>query len=445
MSSISPHPRAGAGSICPRSTQPAVRNSGWATIASPPDGAVLEVGTATLSDGVIVQVGRSSHVRDELLANFRARGLQVLALIALAAVVGGFLLTRAGLAPLRDLETTVRSILQTGQFDARVPIRHSRDPLDELGARVNEMLGRIQSLVLGMRGALDNVAHDLRTPLTRFRNVAETALVAGDADAARDGLAHALEEADRVSATLTALMDISEAETGTMALTRESVGLAGVVDEALSLYADEADDKAIAIRSNVPGDLHVIGDRTRLRQVLANLIENAVKYTGRDGRIDIGASAKDGFVTLTVRDTGMGIDPIHIPHVWDRLYRADSSRTDSRPGLGLVVGQGRRRGSRRPRRGLVGAWTREHVLGRSSDRFFREARPLSIRRRAEALASADTRTLPPPPRLRRRPPKLHAKAEACALLRDASRWDTRCHICHLPDRTLRAALPSNRL
>ena len=317
--------------------QPAVRSSGWATIASPPDDAVLEVGTVTLSDGVIVQVGRSSHVRDELLANFRARGLQVLALIALAAVVGGFLLTRAGLAPLRGLETTVRSILQTGQFDARVPIRHSRDPLDDLGARVNEMLGRIQSLVLGMRAALDNVAHDLRTPLTRFRNVAETALVAGDADAARNALAHALEEADRVSATLTALMDITEAETGTMALTRESVDLAGVVDEALSLYADEADDKAIALRSNVPGDLHVIGDRTRLRQVLANLIENAVKYTGRDGHIDIEASALDGFVTLTVRDTGVGIDPIHIPHVWDRLYRADSSRTTRGLGLGLSL------------------------------------------------------------------------------------------------------------
>jgi signal transduction histidine kinase len=218
-----------------------------------------------------------------------------------------------------------------------VPIRHSRDPLDDLGARVNEMLGRIQSLVLGMRGALDNVAHDLRTPLTRFRNVAETALVAGDADAARDALAHALEEADRVSASLTALMDISEAETGTMALTRESVGLAGVVDEALSLYADEADDKAIALRSNVPRDLHVIGDRTRVRQVLANLIENAVKYTGRNGHIDIEASAKDGFVTLTVRDTGMGIDPVHMPHIWDRLYRADSSRTTRGLGLGLSL------------------------------------------------------------------------------------------------------------
>jgi signal transduction histidine kinase len=317
--------------------QPAARTSGWATIDSPPDGAVLEVGTATLSDGVIVQVGRSSHVRDELLTNFRARGLQVLTLIALAAVAGGFLLTRAGLAPLRALETTVRSILQTGQFDARVPLRHTSDPLDELGARVNEMLGRIQSLVVGMRGALDNVAHDLRTPLTRFRNVAEAALVTGDASGARDALAHAVEEADRVSATLTALMDISEAETGTMALAREPVHLSAVVDEAVSLYADEADDKAIALRSHVAGDLHVVGDQTRLRQVFANLIENAVKYTDRGGHIDIEARATAVFVTLTVRDTGAGIDPADIPHVWDRLYRADASRTTRGLGLGLSL------------------------------------------------------------------------------------------------------------
>ena len=317
--------------------QPSARTSGWATIDSPPDGAVLEVGMVTLPDGVNVQVGRSSHVRDELLARFRARGLEVLALIVLAAAGGGVLLTLAGLAPLRALEATVGSILQTGRFDARVPLKGSRDPLDQLGARVNEMLGRIQSLVLGMRGTLDNVAHDLRTPLTRFRNVAEAALVAGDAKGAREGLARALEEADRVSATLTALMDISEAETGTMALVREPVRLKQVVDEAVSLYADEAEDRVIALRSAVGDDFHVVGDHTRLRQVLANLIENAVKYTDPDGCIDIDASATDGCVTLTVRDTGIGIDPEHLPFVWDRLFRADASRTTRGLGLGLAL------------------------------------------------------------------------------------------------------------
>jgi signal transduction histidine kinase len=317
---------------------PALATAGFGTIDRLPGGAVLEVGTVPLPNGVHVQVGRSSDVRDELLARFRARGLQVLALIAIAAVAGGFLLTRAALAPLRALEATVRSILQTGQLDARVAVtRHSRDPLDELGARVNEMLERIEKLVGGMRATLDNVAHDLRTPLTRFRNVAEAALVAGDADAAREALAHALEEAGRVSATLTALMDISEAETGTMALVREPVTVSAVVEEAVALYADEAEDKGIALRSVVPDDLRVLGDHTRLRQVFANLVENAVKYTERGGRIDIDASAAGGFATVTVSDTGIGIEPEHLPHVWDRLYRADASRAARGLGLGLSL------------------------------------------------------------------------------------------------------------
>ena len=204
----------------------------------------------------------------------------------------------------------MRSILQTGPF-RRARARQGQSAIRSTSSAtlVNEMLGRIQSLVVGMRGALDNVAHDLRTPLTRFRNVAEAALVTDDAGGARDGLARALEEADRVNATLTALMDISEAETGTMALAREPVPPRQVVDEAVALYADEAEDTGIALRSAVTDDLHVVGDHTRLRQVLANLIENAVKYTDRGGRVDIDAMRPAAVVRLTVRDTGIGIAP----------------------------------------------------------------------------------------------------------------------------------------
>lgn len=311
--------------------------AGWTTISHPADASVLEVGSTVAGDGVTVQVGRSSRTRDVLLARYRARSLEILALVVLIGLVGGALLTEQALAPLRALDATVRNIVRTGRFDARVETRDTTDPLDELGALVNEMLGRIQTLVAGMRGALDNVAHDLRTPLTRFRTVAETALMSDDPAALREGLGRALEEADRVRATLTALMDISEAESGTMSLTPSTFDVAAVVREAIDLYADEAEDKDLALTSQVPDGFVIGADRTRLRQVLANLIENAVKYTPSGGRIAIDGTSSGAEVTLTVRDTGMGIAETDLPFVWDRLYRADASRSARGVGLGLSL------------------------------------------------------------------------------------------------------------
>jgi signal transduction histidine kinase len=316
--------------------QPAAKRSGWLRIARTPD-TVLEVGTLNLDEDVAIQVGRSSRVRSELLEYFRQRAFQFGGLVALIAIAGGVLITYAGLAPLRSLEATVRSIVATGRFDARVAVTAGRDPLDTLGGQINIMLERIQSLLGGMRGALDNVAHDLRTPLTRFRNVAEHALVSNDPAAMREGLGHALEEADRVNATLNALIDISEAETGTMRLTAEPLELKTVVEEAVELYADEAEEKGLVLETSIPPDLTLVGDRTRLRQVLANLIENAVKYTDRGGRIDVDAVTDDDWVRVRVRDTGIGISESDAPLVWDRLYRADASRSARGLGLGLSL------------------------------------------------------------------------------------------------------------
>jgi signal transduction histidine kinase len=313
------------------------RSSPWQSIADPTGGAVLELGSVELPLGVTVQVGRSSHVRDELLRRFRERGLQVGALVVLVAAVGGVLITTAGLRPIRELDAALRGILRTGRLDARVPTRSSDDPLDQLGVLVNEMLGRIQTLVGGMRGALDNVAHDLRTPLTRLRNVAEAAIVSTDAATVREGLAQALEEAERVNATLTALMDISQAETGTMQLHYQPVAVADVVEQAVALFADEAEDRGLRLAVDVPAGIEVVADATRLRQVLANLIENAVKYSARGGTIKIGAGADGDRVVFTVQDTGIGIAPEHLPFIWDRLYRADPSRAARGLGLGLSL------------------------------------------------------------------------------------------------------------
>lgn len=298
---------------------------------------VLEVATARLPDGTLVQVGRSSDVRDALLQQFRERVLLVAGLIFTIAIVGGGLLTYVGLAPLRDMAATVRSILQTGRVDARVPVRATGDALDELGRSINGMLDRIQGLIAGMRGALDNVAHDLRTPLARVYSVAESALSSNHADAQREALVRVLEETERVSTMLTTLMDISEAETGAMRLTPDRVRLAVLVDETMDLYRDSGEERGIALASTVDPAIELVADRTRLRRVIANLLDNAIKYTGEGGRVDVEATADAEHVTLRVRDTGQGIAPDDLPRIWERLYRADASRSERGLGLGLSL------------------------------------------------------------------------------------------------------------
>ena len=187
-----------------------------------------------------------------------------------------------------------RRILQTGQTDDRVPVYGTDDAVDELSTLFNAMLARITTLIHGMRNALDHVAHDLRTPMTRLRVTAESALATNDPAKHREALSDCLEESERVLSMLTTLMDISEAETGTMKLNVSQVELATLAKEVIDLYEDTAEDaRSVCCSADVPADLTVPADRDRLRQALANLVDNAIKYTPRGGRVDL-AAAIDG-------------------------------------------------------------------------------------------------------------------------------------------------------
>src|SRR5207248_11124097 len=189
--------------------------------------------SARLDDGTLVQVGKSTEARDDLLARFRAALGLVTLLVVVIALTGGWLATQSALAPIRRLALAVQRIIRTGRTDARVPLEGTGDALDELTALFNTMLDKIEGLVSAMRGALDNVSHDLRTPLTRLRGTAELALAsAPDLDRYREALADCVEESDRVLVMLNTLMDISEAESGTMQLRREPVPPAEVVARA---------------------------------------------------------------------------------------------------------------------------------------------------------------------------------------------------------------------
>ena len=311
-----------------------------AVVLSMPDGwdpTTIETASTQLADGTLVQVGKSTEARDALLARFRAALGLVTLLIVVVALTGGWLATRSALFPIRRLTQAIRRVIRTGRTDARVPLSGTGDALDELTELFNAMLGKIEGLVDAMRGALDNVSHDLRTPLTRLRGTAEMALAAlPDSERYRDALADCVEESDRVLVMLNTLMDISEAESGAMQLRREPLRLADVVARAVDLYRDVADAKGVALFVDVPDDCVVTADRTRLEQVAANLLDNAVKYTPTGGRVDVRARIEGGTAQLVVRDTGPGIPADELPRIFDRLFRGDSSRTERGLGLSLV-------------------------------------------------------------------------------------------------------------
>ena len=311
--------------------------------------AQLETGSLRLADGTLVQVGKSTEAREDLLARFRAvLGIVTLSIVAIA-LTGGLLVTRSAVVPIRRLTQTVRRIIRTGRTDARVPLppgsRGGDDAIDELTILFNVMLDKIEGLVTAMRGSLDNVSHDLRTPLTHLRGAAEIALAGPpDLDRYREALADCVEEADRVLVMLNTLMDISEAESGAMQLRREPVRLEEVVARAVDLYRDVAEAKGVTLtvddRGADPqgGPLDIVmGDRTRLEQVAANLIDNAVKYTPAGGRVDVMVGREDAQAVLSVRDSGPGIDPDELPRIWDRLFRGDASRSERGLGLGLSL------------------------------------------------------------------------------------------------------------
>jgi heavy metal sensor kinase len=312
-----------------------------AVVLSNPEGwdpSKLEIASATLADGTLVQVGKSTELRDDLLARFRAAlGLVTLVVFAIA-LTGGWLATQSALGPIRRLAFAVQRIIRTGRTDARVPLDGSGDALDELTDLFNAMLDKIEGLVTAMRGALDNVSHDLRTPLTRLRGTAEMALAGpADLDRYREALADCVEETDRVLQMLNALMDISEAESGALQLRRERVPLSEVVERAVDLYREVAEAKGVRLAVEAADDVAVTADRTRLEQAAANLIDNAVKYTPAGGRVDVEIGRTGSVALLRVRDTGPGIPADELPRIFDRLFRGDRSRAERGLGLGLSL------------------------------------------------------------------------------------------------------------
>ncbi len=300
----------------------------------------LAIVSETLPNGLLLQVGRSTDSRAVLLGPLKRVFLWIGSGVVVFGFGLGFIATWRATRPLRGVVETARKIIVTGALDARVAPSARDDEIAELVRHFNSVLDKNATLVRSMRDTLDNVAHDLRTPLTRLRGAAEAALresAAGDLTGSREALAECVEQADDVMQLLRAVMEISESETGMLTLQKVETDLGDVARGAAELYTEVAEANGLTLRCTDQHTAPVLADPVRLREAVANLVDNALKYTPRGGSVDIQVLSREKSAVLQVRDTGPGVPEADQPRVWERLFRGDQSRSKRGLGLGLSL------------------------------------------------------------------------------------------------------------
>lgn len=255
------------------------------------------------------------------------------------ALVGGWLLSTRVLRRIETINQTSREIME-GDLSRRIPVGGSGDDFDKLAAGLNGMLARIEGLMAGVRQVSDNIAHDLRTPLTRLRNKLEfLRSELGQRHPAGKLAEETIADAEEILSTFNALLRIARIESGSRRAAFAPLDLTPLAQDVAELYEPVAADKGQRLTLKANGSAWVVGDRDLLFQALGNLVDNAVKYTPEGGQVTLTVERTPGFVVAEVADTGPGIPPALHGEVFRRFFRADHSRSTPGSGLGLSLVQ----------------------------------------------------------------------------------------------------------
>lgn len=291
-------------------------------------------------DQNVIQVGYLRRDDERLLEEFRHISAAVIVVGLLLAASLGWFMARRALGGVEHVTETAEGIGQ-GDFARRVTVSNRGDEIDHLATTFNVMLDKIQSLIVELKQVTSDIAHDLRSPITRIRGMAETTLLGDKTLQAYQEMAGVVvEESDRLVAIINSLLEIAEADAGVALLTKSDFDMAGMVQDAVELFRPVAEDRDIAFHLSVPsGPLIFTGDKGRLQRVVANLVDNALKYTEPGGRVLVSVEDERSQIKISVADNGSGINEHDLPHIFDRFYRADRSRSTCGNGLGLSLAQ----------------------------------------------------------------------------------------------------------
>ena len=285
----------------------------------------------------IHNVHLSPYSLHELLEAYRSFFGYSIAGVALGSLFVGWFLARRALSGVVQLTRTANAVAE-GALKERVPVTGRQDEIDRLAMTFNTMLDRINTLIQGMKETNDSIAHDLRSPITRMRGVAEAALTSESSSEAHRMLAgDIIEQCDRLLGMINTVLDISEAEAGVAKLVIEEFDIVPLVQDAVGLFLPMAEDKHIAVKVQAPSGARFFSDRRKLQRILGNLLDNAIKFTPPGGAITISVSGDDKRVLIGVGDTGIGISEKDVSQIFEKFFRADKSRSEAGSGLGLSL------------------------------------------------------------------------------------------------------------
>ena len=296
----------------------------------------MRVLTAALPQGYRLVIGDDDE-RAEALQRAVIEGFGwAFAGVVVLGIAGGYGLSYDMHRRLAAMSGAAQGIID-GDLARRIPVRGSDDDLDRLSVTFNRMLDRIAALMDSLRQVSNDIAHDLRTPLTRLRQRLEASRTLGSAEARAETVEGALGDVDAILETFAALLRIAQIEGGARRAAFRPVDLSAVARTVVEAFAPSAEDAGRSLTLSAPGELMIDGDQELLTQMFANLVENALRHAGEGARIVVRTAAEGTDAVVTVRDNGPGVPEAERGRIFDRFYRLERSRSTPGSGLGLAL------------------------------------------------------------------------------------------------------------
>lgn len=318
-------------------------SNGWITfrLGSPDaEGSGINFGRARVFDlrgGLHLLVGHDIRERTRIVSVIRDTLAWGIAITIGLSLIGGVLMSRSLLRQIEGINETSRDIM-AGDLSQRIPVSGRGDEFDRLSANLNAMLDQIERLLEGIKQVTDNIAHDLRSPLARLRSRLEIVLIGRSDEAAyREAIEQTIGEADKLLETFNALLSIAQAESGVARQRFQPVALDALLRDAAELYEPLAEERGLDLEATRNGPITIQGDRNLLFQAVANLLDNAIKFSPAGGRIGFALAAEGDCAVFSIDDQGPGVPEASREQVLERFYRLESSRSTPGSGLGLSL------------------------------------------------------------------------------------------------------------